>query len=155
MSEPPQEQKPAHQRRPRYRGTHPRRFAEKYKELAPEQHPDLVAKLRERGKTPAGQHVPILADESLAVLAPAPGQRGIDATLGWGGHAQRLLERLSPGGQLLALDADPIEVPRIEARLRRLGFDEQALLVRRTNFAGIRKSMDEVGRPWRFVHADR
>lgn len=145
MSEPPDDPKPGHQRRPRYRGTHPRRFAEKYKELAPEQYPGLVANLRERGRTPAGQHVPILVDESLAVLAPQPGERGVDVTLGWGGYAQRLLQRISPGGQLLGIDADPIELPKTEARLRRLGADEAALLVRRTNFAGIRAALDEVG----------
>jgi 16S rRNA (cytosine1402-N4)-methyltransferase len=145
MSEPPGDPRPDHQRRPRYRGTHPRRYGEKYKELAPERYPDLVAHVRERGQTPAGQHVPILVDESLAVLAPQPGERGVDATLGWGGHAERLLKRISPGGQLLGIDADPIELSKTEARLRRLGVDETALLVRRTNFAGIRAVMDEVG----------
>ena len=134
-----------HRRRPRYRGTHPRQFSEKYKELAPEAHPDLIARLRAKGKTPAGQHVPILVDEVLAALAPQPGERAVDATLGWGGHAERVLARLQPGGQLLGLDADPIELPRTEARLRRLGFGEQAFLARRTNFAGLRAAIDEVG----------
>ncbi|MEO8075962.1 MAG: 16S rRNA (cytosine(1402)-N(4))-methyltransferase RsmH [Acidobacteriota bacterium] len=139
MSDPP------HQRRPRYRGTHPRRFDEKYKELAPEQYPDLVAHLRERGHTPAGHHVPVLLEETLQVLAVAPGQRGVDATLGWGGHAERLLERLSPGGCLLALDADPIELPKTETRLRRLGFGDEVLLVRRTNFAGLPAAIAAAG----------
>ena len=62
--------------------------------------------------------MPVLVEEVLAALAPQPGERGVDATLGWGGHAQRFLERLSPGGRLLALDADPIELPKAEARLR-------------------------------------
>lgn len=145
-----------HQRRPRYPGTHPRRFEEKYKERAPERYPELVAHVRERGKTPAGQHVPVLVDEVLASLAIQPGERGVDATIGWGGHAQRFLERVLPGGQLLALDADPIELPRTEARLRRLGFDEASLLVRRTNFAGLRAALDDAG--WHdgvdFVFAD-
>ncbi len=141
----PEDPKPAHQRRPRYRGTHPRRFGEKYKELAPEKYPELVAQLRERGRTPAGQHVPVLVEEVLTALAPQPGERGVDATLGWGGHAQRLLERLSPGGRLLALDADPIELPKAEARLRRLGFSDEVLLVRRTNFAGLRAAIEEAG----------
>ena len=48
-SEPP----PAHRRRPRYRGSHPRRFEEKYKERAPERYPELVEHVRERGRTPA------------------------------------------------------------------------------------------------------
>jgi 16S rRNA (cytosine1402-N4)-methyltransferase len=145
MPDAPEDPKPVHRRRPRYRGTHPRRFDEKYKELAPEQYPEIVAHLREQGRTPAGQHVPVLVEEVLTLLDPRPGERGVDATLGWGGHAQRLLERLHPGGQLLALDADPIELPRTAARLQRLGFDADALIVRRTNFAGIRAAIDDVG----------
>jgi 16S rRNA (cytosine1402-N4)-methyltransferase len=148
VSAPRDDSSHSHRRRPRYRGTHPRRYAEKYKELAPEQYPVLVARLRERGRTPAGQHVSILVDAALAVLDPKPGERGVDATLGWGGHAERLLQRLSPGGQLLGLDADSIELPKTEARFRQLGTDEASetsLLVRRTNFAGIRAAIDEVG----------
>lgn len=133
-----------HTRRRRYQGTHPRTFGERYKELAPDTYPDLVAHLRERGRTPAGQHVPIMIDEVLDALAVRPGERGVDATLGWGGHARLLLERIAPGGQLLALDADPIELPKTEARLRALGAGE-ALIVRRTNFAGVRAAIDVTG----------
>ncbi len=136
---------PPHRRRPRYRGTHPRRFEEKYKELQPERHPELVEHVLRRGRTPAGQHVPILVPEVLAALAPRPGERGVDATLGWGGHARRLLEALAPGGTLLALDVDPTELSRAEERLRGLGWDEHALLVRRTNFAGLSRVLHEVG----------
>jgi 16S rRNA (cytosine1402-N4)-methyltransferase len=145
VTEPPEDPKPVHQRRPRYRGTHPRRFDEKYKELAAGQYPELVAHLRARGHTPAGQHVPVLVDEVLAAVAPRSDERGVDATLGWGGHAQRFLEQLSPGGRLLALDTDPIELPKTEARLRRLGFGDAALVVHRTNFAGVRAAIDAVG----------
>jgi len=134
-----------HRRRPRYPRTHPRRFEEKYKELAPEQYPEIVSHVLARGRTPAGQHVPIMVEEALESLDPRPGDHGVDVTLGWGGHAQRLLERLAPGGQLLALDADPTELPRTEARLRRLGFDETALITRRTNFAGLRSALDSAG----------
>jgi len=141
----PNTPKPAHSRRPRYRGTHPRRFEEKYKELDPGRYPDLVAHVRAGGKTPAGQHVPILVDAVLEALAPAPGERGVDATLGWGGHAEALLRRLLPGGQLLALDADPIELPKTEARLRELGFGAEALTARRTNFAGVHAAIAAIG----------
>src|SRR4051812_27125350 len=110
-------EKPPHRRRPRYDGTHPRRFENKYKELAPDRYPAMVAHLREQGLTPAGQHVPVLVDETLTALALAPGERGVDATVGWGGHAERMLERIRPGGCLLALDADPIELPKTETRL--------------------------------------
>ncbi|MEO5617717.1 MAG: 16S rRNA (cytosine(1402)-N(4))-methyltransferase RsmH [Candidatus Eisenbacteria bacterium] len=103
--------------------------------------PHVLAK----GITPAGRHVPIMVDEILEVLAPAPGERAVDATLGWGGHAERLLERIVPGGQLLGLDADPIELPRTEARLRKLGFDEHTFLARRTNFAGLQAALASAG----------
>lgn len=136
---------PAHRRRPRYRGTHPRRFEEKYKELDPERYPELVEHVKGRGQTPAGQHVPILVDEVLQALAPAPGERGVDGTFGFGGHAERFLARLRPGGQLLALDVDPLQLPRTEARLRALGHGEDALLVRRTNFAALTPTLHEVG----------
>lgn len=132
-------------RRPRYSGTHPRRFEDRYKELAAEHYPEIVPHVLAKGRTPAGQHVPIMVEEILAALAPVPGGRGVDATLGWGGHAQRLLERLTPGGQLLGLDADPLELPRTEARLRRLGYDEGTLIVRRTNFAGLQAALLAAG----------
>ncbi len=112
--------------------------------------------MRESGRTPAGQHVPILVEEAIAALEVRPGARGVDATLGYGGHAERFLARLAPGGRLLALDADPVELPKTEARLRALGHDAQALTVRRTNFAGLRKALEEVGWPdgADFVFAD-
>jgi 16S rRNA (cytosine1402-N4)-methyltransferase len=145
MTEPPEDPKPVHRRRPRYRGTHPRHFGEKYKELAPDRYPEITAHLRARGRTPAGQHVPVLVEEVLAALVPRPGERGVDATLGWGGHAQRILEQLPPGGRLLALDTDPIELPKTAARLRGLGLEDGALIVRRTNFAGVRAAIDGLG----------
>jgi 16S rRNA (cytosine1402-N4)-methyltransferase len=145
-----------HRRRPRYRGKNPRRFDEKYKEHDPQRYPELIAHVRARGATPAGQHVPILVEEVLAALAPKPGERGVDATLGYGGHAQRLLERIAPSGQLLALDADPIESEKTRVRLGALGLREPELLVRRTNFASLAATIAEVG--WSdgvdFVFAD-
>ncbi|MFN0009160.1 MAG: 16S rRNA (cytosine(1402)-N(4))-methyltransferase RsmH [Planctomycetota bacterium] len=156
MTEPTPDALPPHQRRRRYRGTHPRRFGEKYKELAPAQYPDLVAHVRSRGQTPAGQHVPILTEELMTVLAPSPGERGVDCTLGWGGHAERALERIAPGGRLLALDIDPLQLPQSERRLRALGHDERVLLVRQKNFAALGAVLHEIG--WSegadFVYAD-
>lgn len=145
MTRPPDEPGPPHRRRPRYPGTHPRRFEQRYKELAADQYPDIVPHVLAKGLTPAGQHVPVMVDEILELLAPAPGERAVDATLGWGGHAEHLLERLAPGGQLLGLDADPIELPRTEARLRRLGFDESRFIARRTNFAGLHAALLATG----------
>jgi 16S rRNA (cytosine1402-N4)-methyltransferase len=136
---------PQHTRRPRYVGTHPRRFGEKYKELAPERYPEQTEHVRGRGRTPAGQHVPIMVEEVLAALSPKPGERGVDGTLGYGGHAQHLLAALAPGGRLLGLDVDPLELPKTEARLRALGHETDALIVRRSNFAGLGKALIQTG----------
>ena len=149
---------PPHQRRPRYAGSHPQRFEDKYKELDPARHADEVRKVIKRGQTPAGMHRPICVAEILAVLRPQPGEVGLDATLGFGGHAQEVLPLLRPGGRLFALDVDPIELPRTEARLRGLGFGEDVLVLRRMNFARIDELRDDVasqaGGGFDFVLAD-
>jgi 16S rRNA (cytosine1402-N4)-methyltransferase len=126
-----------HKRRPRYRGTHPRRFEEKYKELNPERYAETVEKVKASGKTPAGSHRSIMVAEILEVLAPKPGDIAVDATLGYGGHTQEILPLLQPGGRLLGLDADPIELPKTEARLRALGFGAEVFTAHRSNFAGL------------------
>jgi 16S rRNA (cytosine1402-N4)-methyltransferase len=130
-----------HKRRPRYRGTHPRRFEEKYKELHPERYAETVAKVKAAGKTPAGSHRSIMVTEILEVLAPQPGEIAVDATLGYGGHTQEILPRLLPGGRLLGLDADPIELPKTEARLRALGFGPEVFTAHRSNFAGLPQAL--------------
>jgi 16S rRNA (cytosine1402-N4)-methyltransferase len=147
------DQDPRPPRRPRYRGTHPRRFEEKYKELAPERYAEEQAKVAARGHTPAGTHRSIMVDEILEVLTPKPGDAALDATLGYGGHAREILARIQPGGRLVGLDVDPLELPRTEARLRALGFSEAALAVRRTNFAGLAKVAAELG-PFDLALAD-
>ena len=126
-----------HRRRPRYLGKHPRSFEEKYKERDPARHAETIAKVIAAGKTPAGSHRPIMVAEILEVLAPQPGGIAVDCTLGYGGHAEALLSRLQPGGRLLGLDADPLELPRTEARLRSLGYGPDIFTAHRTNFAGL------------------
>jgi 16S rRNA (cytosine1402-N4)-methyltransferase len=128
---------PPHKRRKRYSGKNPRRFEEKYKEHDPTRYRETVAKVIASGKTPAGTHRPIMVAEILEVLAPQPGEIAVDCTLGYGGHAQELLTRLQPGGRLLGLDADPIELPKTEARLRALGFGQDVFSAHRSNFAGL------------------
>lgn len=137
-SEPPPEPAP-HRRRPRYAGKNPRRFAEKYKEHRGDA--ETTAKVEASGKTLAGTHRPILVAEVLEALRPAPGDVGVDCTLGFGGHASALLARIAPGGCLLGLDADPLQLPRTEARLRAAGFGPEAFRARQTNFAGILKAL--------------
>jgi 16S rRNA (cytosine1402-N4)-methyltransferase len=136
---------PPHKRRKRYAGRNPQRFEDKYKERDPERYAETIAKVRASGKTPAGQHVPIMLPEIMEVLSPQPGERAVDCTLGYGGHATALLKAVQPGGSLLGLDQDPIEIEKTEARLRSLGWPDEALIVRRMNFAGLRRAQEEIG----------
>jgi 16S rRNA (cytosine1402-N4)-methyltransferase len=77
-------------------------------------------------------HLPVLVDEVIEMLAPAPGSLHIDATLGGGGHTERILEAANPDGRLLGLDADPAAIARVEGRLgARFG---DRLVLRQANF---------------------
>jgi 16S rRNA (cytosine1402-N4)-methyltransferase len=134
MSDSPPE-KP--RRRPRYAGKNPRHFHEKYKEHQPERYAADVEKVLASGKTPAGMHRPIMVQEILEILAPQPGEIAVDATLGYGGHAQEILKVILPGGRLIGLDADPIELPKTEARLRGLGLGPEVFTAHRMNYAGL------------------
>lgn len=134
-----------HKRRPRYSGKNPRKFEEKYKEHNPEQYAATVAKVISSGKTPAGTHRPIMVTEILTVLAPQPGQVAVDCTLGFGGHAREILTRLQPGGRLVGLDTDPIELPKTEARLRALGFGPDTFIPQRSNYAGLPQILASLG----------
>ena len=126
-----------HKRRPRYKGTHPRTFQEKYKEHDPEKYRSDVEKIIESGKTPAGMHIPILVDEILEVLQIQPGQTGYDATLGYGGHTRRMLAQLQGQGHLYATDVDPIEMEKTRARLASAGFGPELLTIQHRNFADV------------------
>jgi 16S rRNA (cytosine1402-N4)-methyltransferase len=141
----PSEVQPKRVRRVRYAGKYPRRFEEKYKERNPERFADTVSKVLDSGKTPAGTHRPIMVKEILDVLRPQPGEIAVDCTLGYGGHAVELLAKLQPGGRLLGLDVDPVELARTETRLRGLGFGMEQFIALRTNFAGLPQALASAG----------
>ncbi len=145
---------PPHKRRVRYSGTHPRQFEEKYKELDPTRHAGEIDKVMQRGQTPAGMHRSICVDEILAILAPQPGETGLDVTLGFGGHTQALIPRVQPGGRMFGIDVDPIELPRTTARLRALGFDETMFIAHRSNFSELASLLPQAGGGFDFVLAD-
>ena len=130
-------------RRIRYSGRNPRNFADKYKELAPERYAADVAKVVAAGKTPAGTHRPIMVAEVLEVLAPQPGDLAMDCTLGYGGHARAILQAITPGGRLIGLDVDPIELPRTDQRLRELGFGSEVFTSHLANFASLGRFLPE------------
>jgi 16S rRNA (cytosine1402-N4)-methyltransferase len=76
-------------------------------------------------------HLPVLAEEVMSMLAPAPGSLQIDATIGGGGHTERILEATDPDGRLLGLDADGAAIARVARRLARFG---DRLVLRQANF---------------------
>jgi 16S rRNA (cytosine1402-N4)-methyltransferase len=132
-------------RRLRYRGKNPRRFTDKYKERDAQRYPETIERVLASGKTPAGMHRPIMVAEILEALAPQPGQIVVDCTLGYGGHAQEILLRLQPGGRLLGLDVDPIELLKTEARLHSLGYGPEEITAYRSNFAGLPQVLAKAG----------
>lgn len=141
----PADAPPQRRRRPRYPGKNPRAFHLKYKELHPERYASEVRKILESGKTPAGMHVPIMVEEVLRCLRPMPGEIAVDCTLGGGGHARAILECVLPGGRLIGLDVDPLELPRAEAHLRAAGFGSGTFTTRHSNFAGLAQALAAEG----------
>jgi 16S rRNA (cytosine1402-N4)-methyltransferase len=134
-----------HKRRARYSGTHPRAFHEKYKELNPDRYASDAEKIAASGKTLAGTHRPIMVEEVLECLRPVAGDVAVDCTLGGGGHARAILERVQPGGRVIGLDIDPIELPRTEARLQSAGFGPETFTARHATFAGLPQALAAEG----------
>lgn len=58
------------------------------------------------------RHQPVMADEAIGSLDLKPGYVVLDATIGGGGHARRILEKILPGGRLIGIDADPLALER-------------------------------------------
>lgn len=81
-----------------------------------------------------GGHLPVMVEEVIVGLSPRPGSLLVDATVGGGGHAARILEANAPDGRLLGLDADPAAIERSERQLR--AFGARAVL-RRANFEAL------------------
>ncbi len=87
-------------------------------------------------------HLPVLAEEVITMLAPASGSLQIDATVGGGGHTERILEATDPDGRLLGLDADGAAIARVRARLARFG---DRLVLRQANFRELGTVAPEAG----------
>lgn len=143
----------SHKRRPRYKGRYPKNFAEKYKELNPEKYQEIKNHVIAKGNTPAGTHIPIMVQEILSFLDIQPGQKGLDATLGYGGHTCAMLEKLRGKGHLCATDVDPIESQKTQQRLRETGYGEDILTIQHLNFAALDRLSAQFG-PFDFILAD-
>lgn len=140
-----QNQEPKKTRRVRYKGTHPKSYKEKYKELQPEKYADDIEKIKQQGRTPAGMHLSICVKEILDFLQIQPGQTGLDATLGYGGHSLEMLKQLNGKGILYATDVDPIELPKTKERLEKAGYGEDLMKIRRMNFSQVDVLAEESG----------
>ncbi len=149
----PETEAPVHKRRVRYKGTHPTKYHEKYKELNPEKYGDIVEHVKQKGSTPAGMHISIMVKEILEFLEIKPGQKGLDCTLGYGGHSRKMLECLQGEGHLYSLDVDSIEIVKTRERLAKAGFGPEILTIVQTNFANIDEVAKEYG-PFDFIMAD-
>ena len=89
------------------------------------------------------EHLPVLAEEVMLILAPAPGSLQIDATLGGGGHTERILEANHPDGRVLGLDADGAAIARVHERLGpRFG---DRLVLRQANFRDLATVAPDAG----------
>ena len=87
-------------------------------------------------------HLPVLAEEVIQMLQPASGSLQIDATVGGGGHTERILEATDPDGRLLGLDADGAAIARVARRLERFG---DRLVLRQANFRELGAIAPEAG----------
>ena len=78
-----------------------------------------------------------MVTEVLQHLRPEAGACVVDATLGGGGHAQAILERIGPSGWLIGLDVDSLELPRTGCRLRALGYGPDRFVACHASFADL------------------
>ena len=140
-----QDAQQSHKRRVRYKGTYPKKFEEKYKELQPEKYQDTIQHVMQKGNTPAGMHISIMVKEILDFLEIKPGQVGFDATLGYGGHTKAMLQCLQGKGHVYATDVDHEEAAKTKKRLEELGFGEDILTIKLQNFCTIDEIAKEVG----------
>lgn len=140
-------------RRIHYSGKYPKKFEEKYKEHQPEKYADTIEHVIRKGNTPAGMHISIMVKEILDFLQIQPGQTGLDATLGYGGHTRKMLECLQGKGHIYGLDVDRIESAKTKERLEKAGYGDEIFTLINTNFANIDQVAEEHG-PFRFVLAD-
>ena len=95
---------------------------------------------------PAAGHTPVLLGPALELLAPRAGETALDGTLGAGGHAAAIAERLAPGGTLVGLDLDPAQLDAARARLAPLASgDDLTLHLRHASFADALDVLDGLG----------
>lgn len=96
---------------------------------------------------PSIQHVPVLVDEVLRYIAPAPGQVVVDGTFGAGGHARKLLAAVTAGGaagKLIGLDRDPAAIDAATLA-HKADIDAARLVLVQARFSELAKVLQELG----------
>lgn len=141
-----------HKRRVRYKGTHPRKFEEKYKELQPEKYKDTIEKVIRKGSTPAGM-LYLFVCRKFWIFYRSSRDKKDRLYTGYGGHTRKMLECLQGEGHIYGLDVDPIEIVKTTDRLRKAGYGEDILTIIQQNFRNIDLVAEEHGL-FDFVLAD-
>ncbi len=90
------------------------------------------------------RHIPVLAEEVVTLLGPRSGDVFVDATLGLGGHAKLLLERLGQKGKLIGIDQDE---QALRSASHNLGEYQKQLVLVCGNFAAIDRLVKDTGHP--------
>jgi 16S rRNA (cytosine1402-N4)-methyltransferase len=90
-------------------------------------------------------HRPIMVEEVVRCLRPTPGDIAVDCTLGSGAHARAIIGRIRPGGRLIGIDIDPIELPKTESAMRAEGFGPDMFTPRLASFTSLRNVLDDAG----------
>lgn len=97
-------------------------------------------------------HIPVLFDEVMAALQPRSGSRYLDCTLGGGGHTEGLLRASAPAGQVLAMDADPAAIERMQGKwpasrltVRQCWLDEAAGIASASGFVPLDGVLMDLG----------
>ena len=89
-------------------------------------------------------HVPVMLEEVLEFLRPAPGGHYIDGTAGGGGHTEAILERTAPDGKVLGIDTDVQALARVRERLAE-SVSSRRLVLAHGNFAELARIVNEAG----------
>lgn len=130
-------------RRPRYPGKFPKKPQHKYKELSPDLFAADIEHIKNRGRTPIGSHISIMAPEVIQALRPQAGEIVLDLTLGYAGHTLEFLKAQGSEGKVLGWDQDPIEITRATQRVRDQGFDEKRFTPVPSNFRNLKDELQK------------
>ena len=89
-------------------------------------------------------HVPVLAEQVLALLDPQPGQVCLDCTVGRGGHATLIVPKLAPNGRYIGMDLDPANIEFCRRHQIQMGSESVSIDLLQSNFTAAREALDRL-----------